>query len=210
MADKCLAKPSQSRPLATCDSRRLHEDSHLQFSNGKHFRFYWTKKHFISEWYFTKNHEIGSLVVRKVKTSWDSRQNRELGPPSLGSRRAIADLIGVMFIAWKSQKASKVHKRLSQSWPYLFWFETFKVHMKTIDSCEMYKNQHTAGRERSTTVVVLISGAFVWSRMIYERCLHLSDKSAYRIVRNSLFLTLRVIHKLKRHRCWVPRRSCKN
>ena len=25
-----------------------------------------------------KNHEIGSLVVRKVKKSWDSRQNREL------------------------------------------------------------------------------------------------------------------------------------
>ena len=27
------------------------------------------KKHFISELYFTKNHEIGSLVVRKVKKS---------------------------------------------------------------------------------------------------------------------------------------------
>ena len=42
--------------------------------------FFGTKTHFISEWYFFKNHEIGSLVVRKVKTSWDSRQNRELGP----------------------------------------------------------------------------------------------------------------------------------
>ena len=40
--------------------------------NRKHFRFYWTKKHFISEWYFPKNHEIGSLVVRKVKNWWDS------------------------------------------------------------------------------------------------------------------------------------------
>ena len=66
--------------LAACDSRRLHEENHLRFSNSKHFRFYWTKKHFISEWYFTKNHEIGSLVLRKVKKSWDSRQNRELGP----------------------------------------------------------------------------------------------------------------------------------
>ena len=36
-------------------------------SNSKHFRFYWTKKHFISESYFGKNHEIGSLGVRKVK-----------------------------------------------------------------------------------------------------------------------------------------------
>ena len=33
----------------------------------------------------------------------------------LGSRRAIADLI-IMFVGWTSQKASKVHKLLSQSW----------------------------------------------------------------------------------------------
>ena len=65
--------------LAACDPPRLHEENHLRFSNSKHFRFYWTKKHFISEWYFTQNHEIGSLVVTKVKTSWDSRQNRKLG-----------------------------------------------------------------------------------------------------------------------------------
>ena len=58
----------------------MREKNHLRFSGSKHFRFYWTKKHFISEWYFTKNHEIGSLVVRKVKKSWDSGQNRELGP----------------------------------------------------------------------------------------------------------------------------------
>ena len=51
----------------------------IWFSNSKHFRFYWTKKHFISEWYFTKNHEIVSLVVRKVKNS-ENQQNRELGP----------------------------------------------------------------------------------------------------------------------------------
>ena len=47
------------------------------------------------------------------------------------------------------------------------------------------QNQHIAiaEREQSTTVVVLISGAFVWSRLIYERCLHLSDKFAYRSAR---------------------------
>ena len=101
--------------LAACDSQRSHEENHLRFSNSKHFRFTEQKKHFISEWYFTKIHGIGSLVVRKVKTSWDSRQNRELVPTSLGSRRAIADLF-VMFVAWTSQKASKVHKPLSQSW----------------------------------------------------------------------------------------------
>ena len=59
------------------------------------------------------------------------------------------------------------------------------------------QNQHIAERERSRTVVVLISGAFVWSRLIYERCLHLRDKSAYCSAHNNLFLTLRQIHKLK-------------
>ena len=76
---------SQNRREVSCSlrfTRRLHEENHLRFSNCKHFRFYWTKKHFISEWYFTKNHEIGSLVVRTVKKSWDSRQNRELRPAS--------------------------------------------------------------------------------------------------------------------------------
>ena len=62
------------------NSRGLNEENQLRFTNSKHFRFYQTKKHFISEWYFAKNHEIGSLVVRKVKKSWESRQNRELAP----------------------------------------------------------------------------------------------------------------------------------
>ena len=100
-----VSRKTVEKSLAACDSRRLYEENHLRFSNSKNFSFYWTKKHFISEWYFTKNHEIGSLVVWKVKTSWDSRRNRELGPASLGSQRAIADLFGVMFIAWTSQKA---------------------------------------------------------------------------------------------------------
>ena len=76
---------SQNRRVVSCSlrfTRRLHEENHLRFSNSKHFRFYWTKKHFISAWYFTNNHEIGSLVVRTIKKSWDSRQNRELRPAS--------------------------------------------------------------------------------------------------------------------------------
>ena len=76
---------SQNRREVSCSlrfTRRLHEENHLRFSNSTHFRLYWTKKHFISAWYFTKKHEIGSLVVRTVKKSWDSRQNRELRPAS--------------------------------------------------------------------------------------------------------------------------------
>ena len=60
------------------------------------------------------------------------------------------------------------------------------------------QNQHIAERERSTRVVVLISGAFVRSRLIYERCLHLSDTPAHHSAHNNLFLTLRVIHMFKR------------
>ena len=61
---------------------------------------------------FTTNHEIGSLAVRKV----ENHENRELGPAWESQSNAIADLF-VMFIASTSQKASKVHKLLSQSWP---------------------------------------------------------------------------------------------
>ena len=39
---------------------------------------------------------------------------------------------------------------------------------------------------------------FSWDETNYERCLHLSDTLAYRRVHNNSFLTLRVIHKLKR------------
>ena len=97
------------RRCTVCNFRLLHDNSQLRFSNSKHFRFYWTKKRFISEWYFTKNHEIGSRVVRKVKKSWDLRRNRELAlRPAWESKSNIADVF-VIFIAWTSQKASKVH-----------------------------------------------------------------------------------------------------
>ena len=79
MANKCLAKPSRSLlqlEILGVYMRRIN--ILLQLSDSKHFNFDWTTKHFISEWYFTKNHEIGGLVMRKVKKSWDSQQNREL------------------------------------------------------------------------------------------------------------------------------------
>ena len=46
-----------------------------------------------------KNHEIGSLVVRKAQI---------VSLDQLGSGSAIGDLF--VIIAWTSQKASKVHK----------------------------------------------------------------------------------------------------
>ena len=74
---KCLAKPSRS--LFQHAILAVYMRNQLRFSSSKYFRFYWTKKHFISEWYFT-NHEIGS-VVRKAIKSWDTRQNRDCLSP---------------------------------------------------------------------------------------------------------------------------------
>ena len=91
VTDKAILSASQNRRevscwwrCTACNSLHLHEENQLQFSKSKHFRFYSTKKHLISEWYFPKNHEIGSLVVEKVKKSW--------AWTSLGSRRAIERL----------------------------------------------------------------------------------------------------------------------
>ena len=70
MADK--AKPWRSLLLTA---------SYCIFMRRITFLFLF-KKRSISEWYFPKNREIGSLVVRpweKFKKSRESRQNRELG-----------------------------------------------------------------------------------------------------------------------------------
>ena len=154
------AKPSRTL------LQRLHEENQLWFSNSKHFRFYWKKKHFISELYFTKNHEIGSLVVRKVKKSGDSRQNRELGP------------------AWESKSNCRsFHHYLSPGRvKNLQKFINFclKVghssklkHSKSTWRPWNVQNQHIEKWEQSTAVVVLISGAFVWTQHIYIWVTHL-------------------------------------
>ena len=55
-----------------CNSSRvLHEENQLRFiqQQYKRFRFYWTKKHFISEWYFAnyKTMRLGVLWWEKLK-----------------------------------------------------------------------------------------------------------------------------------------------
>ena len=58
------------RRRTACNSGRWREENQLRFSNSKYFRFYWTKKHFISEWYFPKTMSLGVL-------SWEKLKNRE-------------------------------------------------------------------------------------------------------------------------------------
>ena len=73
------------------------------------FLFLFNKGAFHFRMIFPKKLRLGVLQWGREK----SKKNRET---DLGSRRAIADLL-ILFFAWTSQKASKVHKRLSQSWP---------------------------------------------------------------------------------------------
>ena len=119
---------------------------------------------------------LGVLPWERLK----NRENLELGPSWESQSNAIADLF-VMFIAWTSQKASKVHKILSQKLAIALISNIQSLHIteENLSSWEMFKiitsealdTMHAqlflmAERERSTTVVVLISGAFVRSRLI--------------------------------------------
>ena len=114
MANKWLAKPSRSllqlAILGVC-MRRIKYDSatvnnsvfieqrNISFQNDISLKKPWDWG--VSSWKKLKHRETHGRIVSLEQT---------------GSRKAIADLF-VMFIAWTSQKASKVHKLPSQRWP---------------------------------------------------------------------------------------------
>ena len=113
MADKWLSKPSRSllqlAILGVC-MRRIKYDS-ATVNNSV----------FIEQRNISFQNDISLKTMRLGVLSWEKLKNREthgriVSLDQLGSRRAIADLF-VMFIAWTSQKASKVHKLPSQRWP---------------------------------------------------------------------------------------------
>ena len=41
--DRQVSRKTVPKSPAACDSRRLHEENQLRFSNSKHFHFYWTR-----------------------------------------------------------------------------------------------------------------------------------------------------------------------
>ena len=113
----CLAKPSRS--LISCSlrfTRRLHEENHLRFSNSKHFRFYWTTKNFFSEWHFTKNHEIGTPVLKKYKNRDTHGRIVSLDQLRLG----VEEQLLIFSSCLSPGRVKKLQKfiNLSQSWPY--------------------------------------------------------------------------------------------
>ena len=84
----------------------MHEKNHLRFSGSKHFRFYWTKKHFISEWYFTKNHET---MMKLGVLSWEKLKHRETHSNGIVSLERLRLRVEEQLLIFSSC--------LSQSWP---------------------------------------------------------------------------------------------
>ena len=106
---------------STCDSPRIiHDDNQLRFSNSKHF---------VSEWYFPKNREIGSLVVRQgkkiVRLTAESWAWTTCGPASSLSRGRVKKL----------QKSKKFCLKLAM---VLIW-NIQSPHEDNLSSCERYK-----------------------------------------------------------------------
>ena len=155
-----------------CNSRRLHEENQLRFSNSKHCRFYWTmlktmRLGVLSWGHLRKNHEL--------RPAWESKSN-------CWSFRYVYCLT--------SQKASKVRKRLSLSvsklaivliWNIQSPHEDNLLPHGRVQNHNIKSSGHNARsahrNDRSKTVVVSISGAFVRSRLItngvYTRVTHL-------------------------------------
>ena len=141
MADKCLPKPPRS--LLSRFSAFTHEENHLRFSNSKHFRFYWTKKHFISEWYFTKNHET---MMRLGVLSWEKLKRREThsnGIVSLEQLRLGVEEQLLIFSSCLSPGRVKKLQKFINFCLKIGHSATLKhsksTRQSSCDSCEMYK-----------------------------------------------------------------------
>ena len=110
MADECLAKPSRSLlqlAILGVYMRRINYD----LATVKISVFIEQRNISFQDDISPKTMRLGVLSLKNHET-----HVRIVSLDQLGSQRALADLF-VMFIAWTSQKASKVHKLLCQSWP---------------------------------------------------------------------------------------------
>ena len=89
---------------------------------------------FQNAWYFTKNHEIGGLVMRKVKKSWDSQQNREL---------KLVQLLLIFSSCLSPGRVKKLQKfinlclKVGHSANLNYWNCTWR--QSPCEFCEMYK-----------------------------------------------------------------------
>ena len=182
---------SQNRREVSCSLRFLAftEENHLRFSNSKHFCFYWTKKHFISEWYFTKNHEIGSLVVRKVNGRIASLDQLRLG---VEEQLLIFSSCLSPGRVKKLQKFIKLCVKVGHSANLKHSKSTWR--QSSCDSCKKYKISTSRNgndlRQLSFWYRALSCGADWFTKGVYISVTNLH------IAVPNLFLKLRVIHKL--------------
>ena len=113
---KTVAKSLKT--LAACDSRRLCMRRITYDSAAVNISVFIEQRNISFQNDISlKTMRLGVLLWEKLKNR--GTQGRIVSLDRLGSRRAIyfiANLF-IMFIVWMSQKASKVHKLLSQSWP---------------------------------------------------------------------------------------------
>ena len=130
-----------------------------------------------------------------------SRQNHKLGPAWESKSNAIADLF-VIVIALTSQKAWKfINFCLKVGHSANLKHSKYRWRQLIVLS-EMYKIITSKALGNRGTGTVYDNCRFDIKRFRaeptnYEWCLHPSDTFAYRSAHNNLFLTLRVIHKLK-------------
>ena len=180
----------------------------LTIQQQQTFPFLLKTEHFISEWYFTKNYEIGSLVV-----PWEKFKHREthgrivsLDHLRLGVEEQLLNFSASCLSPGQVknlQKFINLCLKVGHSSNLKHSKFTSQEDNRPVTPVKCTKSAHRGTGTIYDSYDVLISGAFVWSRLIFERCLHLSDKFAYRSAHSNLFLTLRVIHKLKMWRKFI-------
>ena len=169
MADKCLAKLSQSllqlAILGVCMRGITYDSVNISV--------------LIEQRNISFHNNISLKTMRLGILSWEKLKHRENHGRIVSLDQFRLGVEEQLLIFSASRLSPGLVKKLQKFINFcLKKIETFKVHMKTIVLWVLWnvQNQHIAERERCTTVVVLISGAFVWSRLIYQRCLHLSDR----------------------------------
>ena len=158
MANKCLAKPS--RGLLQLAIPGVYEENKLRLSDSKHFRFYWIKKHFISEWFSLKTMRLGVLSWewgKIVRLTTESRVWTNLGVEE--------QLLIFSSCLSPGQKASKLRKLASASKlaTALIWNnQSHHEDGGPVTPVKVYKiSTLWNANDLRQLVVVLTSGAFV-------------------------------------------------
>ena len=191
MAAKAILNVSQNRRelscwrrCKACNSLHLHEENYQYYD--------WATVDIsvlMQQRNISFQNDICLKTMRLGVLSWEQLKSRETHGRivSFDQLREIADLF-VMFIAWTSQKASKVPKLVSKLAIVLIWnIQSPHEDNRPVPPVKCTKSAHrgTATNTRDSC------------RSDIGRCLHLGDTFAYCSAHSNLFLTLHVIHKLK-------------